>query len=105
MRRVRLGQDRGREWVVLAGVGDAEAAPEDELGQLDAVLVADLGVQADDAPHGDLEAAEVEDLRADVHVQTTQIERRQQQDPCGRLPRRRRRRVRSRTSGPRAPWR
>ena len=83
----RLGQV-GR--VVAGDVGDAEAAAEVELGQLDAVLVADRRPSsADDAVRGDLEAGRVEDLRADVGVQPDQLERRQRRatatDGLGRV--------------------
>ena len=68
------GQLRGVGRVVLGGVGDAEAAAEVELGQLDADLAGDLGVQREHPPGGDLEARGVEDLRADVGVQAEQLE-------------------------------
>ena len=69
----RVGQRRGRQRVVLAGVGDAEAAAEVELGQHHAVLADHLRVQAEQPARGDLEAAGVEDLRADVRVQAAQL--------------------------------
>ena len=53
--------------------------PRFELGQLDAELVAHLCEQPDHPVRGDLEAAGVEDLRADVRVQPDQLE------PGGRL--------------------
>jgi hypothetical protein len=62
--------------VVGRGVGDALAAAEVELGQLEAVLVADRGQQADHAVRGELEAVDVEDVRADVAVQSDELERR-----------------------------
>lgn len=60
--------------VVLGGVRDAEAAAEVDLGQFDAVLVADLGEQLHHAPGGDLESGHVEDLRADVRVDADEVE-------------------------------
>lgn len=60
--------------VVGGGVGDAEAAAEVDLGQLDAVLVADGGEQPHDPLRGDLEPGHVEDLRADVGVDAEQVE-------------------------------
>lgn len=60
--------------VVGAGVGDAEAAAEVDLGQFDAVLVADVLQQADDPVGGDLEAGHVEDLRPDVRVDPDQLQ-------------------------------
>ena len=42
-----LSQGRDRQWRVLRGVGDAVAAAEVDLGAVVAVLVDDLGVQAD----------------------------------------------------------
>ena len=67
----------GAQRVVLGGVGDAEAAAEVELGQLDAVLVArSAACRPTHAAGGDLEAGGVEDLRADVAVQPAQVERR-----------------------------
>ena len=76
---------------MLARVGDAEAAAEVELGQLDPVLVADLGEQAEHAPGRDLEARRVEDLRADVAVQPAQLEAGPREHPADRLGARRRR--------------
>src|SRR6478609_7134516 len=64
-----------RQGVVLGRVGDAEGAAQVELGELDAEVAGDLGVQADDAPGRHLEAGGVEDLRADVAVQTEQAQR------------------------------
>ena len=70
-----LLRERGhRERGVLRGVGDAVAAAEVDLGAVDAVLVDDPGVQADEAPGRHLEAAGVEDLAADVAVQPAQVE-------------------------------
>ena len=57
---------------VLGGVGDAVAAPEVELGQVDAVDPGHLGVQPDEPAGRDLEAGRVEDLAADVGVQPEQ---------------------------------
>ena len=74
--------------VVGGGVGDALAAAEVELGQLDAVLVADRGEQPDHPVRGELEAVDVEDVRADVAVQPDQLERRQREHPADRLGRR-----------------
>ena len=56
----------------MCGVGDAEAATEVELGQLDAMLASHVQVQPEDATSRDLEAAGVVDLAADVGVQTQQ---------------------------------
>ena len=75
--------DVGR--VVGTGVGDAEAAAEVELGQLDPVLVAHRDEQPDHPVRRDLEAAGVEDLRADVGVQADQLEPRRGEHPAYRL--------------------
>ena len=72
--------DVGR--VVRTGVRDAEPAAEVELGQLDAELVAHLGEQPDHPVRRDLEAAGVEDLRADVRVQPDQLEPGRRQHPA-----------------------
>ena len=83
--RGQLGRQlHGRLGVVLGGVRDAEAAAEAELGQLDAVVRADLRVQADDAARGHLERRGVEDLRADVGVQPDELERRLGEHPLDR---------------------
>jgi hypothetical protein len=66
-----LRQVGDRRRVVLRGVGDAEAAAEVDLGQLDAVLVTDPRVQGDDPARRDLEAGRVVDLRADVECRPT----------------------------------
>ena len=60
---------------VLAGVRDAEAAAEIELGQLDAVRIADGREQADEPLGRQPETGGVEDLRADVGVQADELER------------------------------
>jgi len=57
---------------VLAGVGDAETAAQIEFGQLGAGRVGELREQLHGAPGGNFEAAGVEDLRADVRVDTQQ---------------------------------
>ncbi len=80
-----LGHGADRLGVVPGDVGDAEAAAEVELGQREAVLVADRRHQPDDSVRGDLEPGGVEDLRADVGVQPGQLERRLAQDPAGGL--------------------
>src|SRR5690606_41114068 len=81
-----LGDDApqlGRELVqrrrgVLGQVADAETAAEVEGGDLggalDAELVDGLAQQAEDAPGGDLEAVDLEDLRDDVRVQADQTQ-------------------------------
>ena len=71
--------------VVGGGVGDALAAAEVELGQHDAVLVADLGQQRDHAVSRQLEAVHVEDVAADVAVQPDQLERGQSEHRADRL--------------------
>jgi hypothetical protein len=77
-----LGQilDLGR--VVLIGVGDAEPATQVELGDLDAVRVADPDGQLDHPVGRHLEAGRVEDLRADVRVQPGELQARAGDDPC-----------------------
>ena len=60
------GERLGVRRVVLRGVGDAEAAAEVQLGQLDAELGRDPRVQREHPAGRDLEAGGVEDLRADV---------------------------------------
>lgn len=60
--------------VVVAGVRDAEAAAEVDLGKLDAVLVTHLGEQPDDTPRGNFEARHVEDLRPDVRVDPNELD-------------------------------
>src|SRR5439155_10028722 len=61
-------------WIVVAGVRDAEPPTEVDLGKLDAVLVADVLQQPDDAVGGDFEARGVEDLRPDVAVDADEFE-------------------------------
>ena len=63
-----------RQRVVLGRVGDAEAAAEVELGQLDAELARESAVQAEHPPGGHLEPGRVEDLRPDVAVQPEQLQ-------------------------------
>ena len=67
--------------VVLGGVGDAEPAAQVELGDGDAVLGVDPRRQLEHPPGGHLEAAGVEDLRADVRVQPGELEHGQRQHP------------------------
>ena len=77
---------RGRR--VDAGVGDAEAAAEVELGQRGAGPIGELGVQAQRPSGRDLEALGVEDLRADVGVDPGQVQRRLLEAGLQRLGRR-----------------
>src|SRR5690625_5308026 len=67
-----LGQHLRRGRSVLGVVHDAEAAA--QVQRVDGVveLAADLGHQAQHPPSGDVEAADVEDLRADMGMQTDQ---------------------------------
>ena len=71
--------------VVLLGVGDAEPAAQVQLGDLDAVLVADPDGQVDHPVRGHLETGRVEDLRADVRVQPGERQAGQRDDPPDRL--------------------
>ena len=68
---LRQRSRRGRR--VGAGVGDAEAATKIQLTQLNACLSREIGVQPQGTPCRDLEPLSVEDLRADVGVDTDQI--------------------------------
>ena len=68
--------------IVAGDVGDAQAAAEVDLVDLDAVRVADRRGQPDDTVRGDLEAGGLEDLRADVRVQAGQVQRRCGQHGC-----------------------
>src|SRR5436190_2158306 len=81
-----LGQLSRRARVVLAGVRDAEAAAEVEFSQFCSVRVADGRLQRQDAAGGDLERVGVEDLGADVRVESGQVERVLLQDPVDRGP-------------------
>src|SRR5699024_4564868 len=56
------------------GVPDTEAAAEVDLGQIDAVFGHDLGAEAQHPGGGDLEAGDVEDLRADVRVEAVEAQ-------------------------------
>jgi hypothetical protein len=67
-------QGSGCGWCVGTGVGDAEAAPEVQFGQLNAGLSCEIGLQPERTPCRDLERLSVEDLRADVRVDTDEIE-------------------------------
>ena len=80
-----VGDVLGVERVVGVEVGDAVAAAEVELGQLDAELVTDGHQEVHDAPRGQLEAVGVEDLRADVGVQADELELLQLEDAAGGL--------------------
>lgn len=59
--------------VVVGGVRDAEPAAEVDLGQLDAVLVTNVGEKLNDAPSGDFEPRHVEDLGPDVGVNPDEL--------------------------------
>ena len=68
------GEAGRRPGRVDARVGDAEASAEIELGQLDAGLRRELGVQPEGPPGRDLEPLGLEDLRSDVGVDADQVE-------------------------------
>ena len=72
----------------VAQVRDAKAATEidggDLRGLVDAELGDDVAQQADDTVRGDLEAADVEDLRADMAVQADQSQVIGGEDPAHR---------------------
>ena len=75
--------DLGR--VVLGHVGDAEPAAQVELGHVHAVLGVDPPGQLEHPVGGHLEAAGVEDLRADVRVQPGELKLREREHPADRL--------------------
>ena len=64
----------GADRVVLGQVGDAEPAAEVQLGEHLAGGLPELAEQPDHPVRGGLEAGGVEDLRADVAVQTGELE-------------------------------
>ena len=70
------GQLLHRRRIILRQIGNAESAAEvdgrDLRGLVDAELGDHVAQQADHAVRGDLEAGDVEDLRADVAVQADQ---------------------------------
>src|SRR3979409_871049 len=61
-------------WVVISGVRNAKPAARAQLARLEAQLVAELKEQVEHDAHRVLVSAEPEDLRADVRVQTDQLE-------------------------------
>ena len=73
-----LGHRRGKHGRfargVGLGVGDAVAAAQIQLGQLDAVVLLDPGQEAQHLLRGQGEALGLEDLRADVRVQAQQVQ-------------------------------
>ncbi len=73
-----VGEFVHRWWIVVGQIRDAKAATEIDGGDLRGLVDAELGdhvaQQADHPVGGDLEAADVEDLRADVAVQAHQPE-------------------------------
>ena len=68
------GELRGVARVVLGRVRDAEAAAEVHLGERDAELLADAGLEREHPSGRDLEAGAVEDLAPDVGVETEEVE-------------------------------
>ncbi len=71
--------------VVLGHVGDAEPAAQVELGHVHAVLGVDPPGQLEHPVRGHLEAAGVEDLRADVRVQPGELKLREREHAADRL--------------------
>ena len=73
-----VGQFGYRRRIVLAQIGNAQAAAEvdggDLRGLVDPELGDDVAQQADDAVGGEFEAGDVEDLRSDVAVQPDQAQ-------------------------------
>ena len=76
MRAELVGEFADRRRIVVGQIRDAQAATEidggDLRGLVDAELGDDIAQQADHPVRGELEAADVEDLRADVTVQADQ---------------------------------
>ena len=75
-RRQFVGKVGYRRRIVVSHIGDPEATTEIDGGDLSGLVHSELGddiaQQADHPPGGQLESAGVEDLRADVAVQTHQ---------------------------------